>query len=244
MSNIHILKSEIISDKFKKNNCNHWYIKCKCVCGKILEQRFNRAGAICKNCRAKYYPPPKKQHENLVGKKFSTRLVTNQYYNEKDQQVYVDVLCDCGNKYTTRKYTFKHSKYCPACKYKYRYEHKNKYFSDGKNKTCYMCKKNKSINMFHKDSRRKDKLYRFCKECVSIYNRSKKYNIETSKIINSKKCEICNNDQNIYIDHCHLTNKFRGFLCRECNFGLGNFKDSILLLKKSIKYLEKNNDKS
>jgi hypothetical protein len=39
------------------------------------------------------------------------------------------------------------------------------------------------------------------------------------------------------IDHCHITKKVRGLLCRNCNLGLGHFKDKAALLKKAFDYL-------
>lgn len=40
-----------------------------------------------------------------------------------------------------------------------------------------------------------------------------------------------------HIDHDHLTGKFRGLLCHNCNIALGNFKDSVTILKNAINYL-------
>lgn len=53
------------------------------------------------------------------------------------------------------------------------------------------------------------------------------------------KCEICGSqsEQVLHVDHCHDTNKIRGMLCRTCNLGLGNFKDSKDLLSKAVAYL-------
>ena len=39
------------------------------------------------------------------------------------------------------------------------------------------------------------------------------------------------------VDHCHSTNKIRGLLCKDCNTGLGNFQDSIGLLRDAQQYL-------
>jgi hypothetical protein len=53
------------------------------------------------------------------------------------------------------------------------------------------------------------------------------------------KCEICGKPTNLVWDHCHKTNLFRGTLCSDCNFGLGNFKDNETYLTNAIMYLEK-----
>lgn len=41
------------------------------------------------------------------------------------------------------------------------------------------------------------------------------------------------------VDHCHTTGKVRGLLCSKCNFGIGNFKDSLQLLISATSYILK-----
>lgn len=45
------------------------------------------------------------------------------------------------------------------------------------------------------------------------------------------ECEMCgkppNAKQSMYLDHCHRTNIFRGWLCGKCNTGLGMLGDDI-----------------
>lgn len=51
-------------------------------------------------------------------------------------------------------------------------------------------------------------------------------------------CEVCGSDKKICLDHCHVTNKFRGWLCDNCNVTLGIVKDDVGLLAALIVYLK------
>lgn len=53
-------------------------------------------------------------------------------------------------------------------------------------------------------------------------------------------CSICKkHHKTLFVDHCHSSNIVRGLLCSRCNFGLGNFLDSIPNLENAIEYLKK-----
>jgi len=54
---------------------------------------------------------------------------------------------------------------------------------------------------------------------------------------NDGKCEICQERPASNIDHCHNTGKVRGYLCRECNIGLGLFLDRKDFLERAVEYL-------
>ena len=41
------------------------------------------------------------------------------------------------------------------------------------------------------------------------------------------------------VDHNHETDSFRGFLCHNCNRGIGVFQDSVDRLNRAIKYLDR-----
>jgi len=52
-------------------------------------------------------------------------------------------------------------------------------------------------------------------------------------------CELCDENRLTVFDHCHVSGKFRGWICDRCNKVLGIVKDSVLLLRKMTKYLER-----
>jgi hypothetical protein len=81
------------------------------------------------------------------------------------------------------------------------------------------------------------------------YNLLRKYNLTLMQynnlfITQNGCCAICGIHQSelsstLAVDHNHDTNEVRGLLCRNCNIGLGCFKDSIDFLNNSINYLKK-----
>ena len=68
------------------------------------------------------------------------------------------------------------------------------------------------------------------------------------------KCPICERDmaevgrlgqprlQMWVLDHCHDTETFRGWICGNCNTGIGGLKDNIDRVSNALKYLKKHKD--
>ncbi len=52
-------------------------------------------------------------------------------------------------------------------------------------------------------------------------------------------CEICGGGGKICFDHDHVTGKFRGWICHNCNTALGLARDRMEVLQKLIDYLNK-----
>lgn len=79
--------------------------------------------------------------------------------------------------------------------------------------------------------------------CLNASNRYSKYHDGTYYKDRPKpegqSCEICGSQKLIRYDHDHATNKFRGWLCQNCNLMLGNAKDDINILQTAIKYLSR-----
>lgn len=74
------------------------------------------------------------------------------------------------------------------------------------------------------------------------YNMRRKYGMSAEAVdafhdAHGNRCGICGEQKPLSVDHDHLTGAIRGSLCADCNFGIGNFKDSPALLARAIVYL-------
>lgn len=119
-------------------------------------------------------------------------------------------------------------------------------------KVCRDCKIEKPIDEFEKNQVGKDnRVVRrpTCKECRSVKvkintNEQKEYNKVKPKMGDTFTCPICNDSfvrqhkNDVVLDHSHTDGSVRGFLCGNCNTGLGRFKDNVDTLKKAIEWLE------
>jgi hypothetical protein len=123
-------------------------------------------------------------------------------------------------------------------------------------KICTLCKELKSTSEFF---RRKKSFQAQCKTCQAhrrrlssalphnkLKRRGRKLqainvSIEAVEALSEAlghRCQICGSrPAKLNVDHCHVTNKFRGLLCRLCNLGLGHFEDDVNRLKCAILYL-------
>lgn len=74
-------------------------------------------------------------------------------------------------------------------------------------------------------------------------NYGKSYKIKKEILyMQEYKCAICGNSLEEYsaLNHDHKTGFIRGCLCRNCNLGLGNFRDNTDYLYNAINYLVNN----
>lgn len=99
----------------------------------------------------------------------------------------------------------------------------------------------------------------YCDNCNKTYS-AVLYRLKAEhKVPENHCCDICgkseddlndvfgrfNRTQSKWcLDHDHTSGEFRGYLCRNCNSGLGRFKDDPNLLIKAATYLQDHSGKS
>ena len=108
----------------------------------------------------------------------------------------------------------------------------------GKGKFCCV----ECYNEYRKNNKRDEK------EANRLYQKKCKYGLSEEEYYKlfkqqNNKCAICNkefsDELKAFVDHDHITNQVRGLLCTHCNTLLGMSKDSVEILSKAIKYLQK-----
>jgi len=64
---------------------------------------------------------------------------------------------------------------------------------------------------------------------------------ESLKAGQNNRCACCEAEgKKLVVDHCHITGKIRGLLCRTCNSGIGQLGDTLLSVQKAVRYMEEN----
>lgn len=113
---------------------------------------------------------------------------------------------------------------------------------------CNILKENTEFNFYQ--HRHTNDGYRLMTNtnCISCTKRRSKERSAIKKKFKSLKrpeygnlCECCQKPvyRNWQLDHCHETGDFRGWLCKQCNTGLGNLGDNLQSLELVVKYLQR-----
>ena len=105
-------------------------------------------------------------------------------------------------------------------------------------KVCARCLREKSLEEFVICNTTPKKIHRkrFCKLCYTAMSKERQV-IKLTAPPRRTSCDLCGKESKTVMDHCHEKLVFRGWLCNECNTGLGKFHDNPELLRKAITYL-------
>lgn len=80
--------------------------------------------------------------------------------------------------------------------------------------------------------------YKSHKDILNAGRRTRRYGPGAGDLPLQGKCAIClKMTKVIAIDHCHLTKRRRGLLCRTCNLMIGFAHDDTSILEQAITYL-------
>jgi len=114
--------------------------------------------------------------------------------------------------------------------------------ADGK--ACISCGEFKGFECYSKHTGHKDNLDGRCRECINSQVKLRKA-LKKQAPPKPTICECCGKDSDdIVLDHCHINNTFRGWLCRHCNAGIGFLEDSTAGVEKALSYLRKTDGQS
>ena len=128
------------------------------------------------------------------------------------------------------------------------FEDETPMYAEGtKTKTCIACGEEKPLDHFSTafTTTKSGKSYKVgrCKPCQSERISNTTFIKKTAPPIptNCACCGVSFEDMqknNIHMDHCEETQTFRGWLCRNCNLGIGQLGDNIEGLQKALNYLQ------
>ena len=106
---------------------------------------------------------------------------------------------------------------------------------------CRTCKNLLPESSYQVRSDRSNYRAKDCLKCASKESKIKE-GIRKSAPPKPSSCDCCGKNMKadqFYLDHCHETKVFRGWLCNSCNSGIGILGDTINSLETALNYLKK-----
>jgi len=132
-------------------------------------------------------------------------------------------------------------------------------------KRCGRCDRTRKVKFFYKKENTTCGYSSWCKDCSRAYDHENRKRFQKRKeqawlktaynlspedydvfmLMQKKRCAICGRKFGKQrwlkprVDHCHRTGKNRGLLCNKCNMALGLFKESLIIIKNAVAYLQR-----
>ena len=110
---------------------------------------------------------------------------------------------------------------------------------------CKECKKLLPLSAFSTSGLRSDGAYflkKLCRECHTIVQKEHR-GARKKAPPKPERCDRCHLKKKLVVDHRHGTTEVRGWLCHDCNVGVGNLGDTLEGVLQGAIYLENDTDK-
>jgi recombination endonuclease VII len=123
--------------------------------------------------------------------------------------------------------------------------HRTKYAPDAKEKPCSRCGIVKPLDQFSELAHGALGRQARCKSCICLIGKEYTRSHRERKAGRPRPgwCECCGEPATgrraLHWDHDHALDRFRGWLCAQCNQALGQVDDSIKRLELLIAYLQR-----
>ena len=105
-------------------------------------------------------------------------------------------------------------------------------------KECRVCGEHKPRSEFPKHSHSHDGFDSRCRSCKQQQARLRAAFKREHPVPPPGICPMCLKHTEVWhIDHCHTTDEARGYICTNCNLGLGHFDDDISFLERAVAWL-------
>ena len=86
-------------------------------------------------------------------------------------------------------------------------------------------------------------LQKICRECHTVINKEQR-DVKKKAPPKPDRCDRCHKkEEKLQVDHIHGSTTFRGWLCRNCNSGMGALGDNLEGVLQAAIYLEKDESK-
>ena len=111
---------------------------------------------------------------------------------------------------------------------------------------CRDCHKILSVTEFTTHGNRSDGAFYLrsnCRECMSDQN-AESWAVKKTAPPKPERCDCCHGKtKKLHLDHVHGTTAFRGWICNNCNTGVGKLGDNLEGLAQAAIYMENDKDK-
>ena len=105
-------------------------------------------------------------------------------------------------------------------------------------KQCKHCHQVKPDSEFIKADGRHRATRNRCKSCAKHQSQIRKQLKRQHPPPQPGLCPVCNMFTSYWVlDHCHNDDRFRGYICRSCNAGIGLLHDDPSIVTRALNYL-------